>query len=96
MKILAMEKETGRNLAAKPIEIYRAEARRVWELYLSGIVREIYFTRTDHTAIIMLECDSAEKAQEILASLPLVEEGIITFNIFPLEPYDGFSRLFIE
>jgi hypothetical protein len=42
----------------------------------------------------MLECASIEKAQEILSSLPLVKERLIAFEIIPLKPYSGFSRLF--
>jgi len=30
----------------------------------------------------------------VLATLPLVKEGLITFEIIPLAAYPGFSRLF--
>ena len=30
----------------------------------------------------------------ILATLPLVQEGLITFELIPLAPYPGFARLF--
>ena len=42
----------------------------------------------------MLECAGIEEAQETLNSLPLVREGLITFEIIPLKPYPSFSRLF--
>jgi hypothetical protein len=72
----------------------KAEARRVWELYQAGIFRELYF-RADRTeAVLLMECSSLEDAQKALDSLPLVEAGLITFEVIPLRPYPGFSRLF--
>jgi muconolactone delta-isomerase len=96
MKILAMEIETE---GVKP-EQYRphlkAEARRVWELYQSGAIRELYF-RADHSeAVLVLECADINEAQQTLASLPLVQAGLITFEVIPLIPYPGFGRLFAE
>ena len=34
------------------------------------------------------------EAQQVLASLPLVQAGLITFEVIPLVPYPGFARLF--
>lgn len=41
-----------------------------------------------------MECDSKEKAYEILEQLPLVKNGLIYFELTVLEPYTGFDRLF--
>ena len=96
MKILAMEKEAP---GVKPEQFthhLKAEARRVWDLYQEGIIRELYF-RGDHSeAILILECSSLEAANIILNSLPLVKEGLTTFDAVTLIPYPGFSRLFTE
>ena len=35
-----------------------------------------------------------QAARQILAQLPLVQAGLIEFEIIPLVPYDGFERLF--
>lgn len=96
MKILAMEIEAE---GVKP-EQYRphlkAEARRVWELYQSGTIRELYFRADRSEAVLMLECTDANEAQQTLESLPLVQEGLISFEVIPLIPYPGFARLFGE
>ena len=42
----------------------------------------------------MLECSSLAEAAAALDALPLVREGLITFELLPLAPYDGFERLF--
>lgn len=94
MKILATEKETP-DVNAEAFKPYlKSEAFRVWELYQAGIIREIYFRQGRSEAVLMLECADTEDAQEILASLPLVREGLIAFDVIPLKPYSGFSRLF--
>jgi len=96
MKILAMEIE---NEGIKPEQFAlhsKAEAMRVWELYQSGIIRELYFREDRSEAVLVLECNDAGEAREILGSLPLVKAGLIRFEVIPLIPYPGFARLFGE
>ncbi len=93
MKILAREKEIPGASAHDFQPHLKTEAQRVWDLQKSGIIREIYFTRETHEAVIILECESKADAEKILASLPLVQNNLISFEIFVLEPYTGFDRL---
>lgn len=94
MKILALEKELPgvEDDAFRPH--LKAEAARVWELVQAGIVREIYFRADQHTAVLMLECPDFEAARATLDTLPLVQAGLIDFEMMPLLPYSGFARLF--
>lgn len=94
MKILAIEKEVPGSLPEQFAPHLEAEARKVWELYQSGVIRECYFRRDQSAAVLVLECDSTDEAEAFLAALPLVAEGLITFDLIPLAPYPGFSRLF--
>jgi muconolactone delta-isomerase len=94
MKILALEKETKQTQQNKFDPYLQDEAAKVYELYLSGIIRELYFHEMEHTAILILECSDANEAQKVLSELPLVKAGLITFDLIPLVPYSGFSRLF--
>jgi len=95
MKILALEKNLGpRDARFEPY--LKAEALRAWELVQEGVIREMYF-RTDITeAVLILECANLAAAEEALATLPLVKEKLITFELLPLRPYPGFARLFAE
>jgi muconolactone delta-isomerase len=94
MRILALEKELPGATAEAFQPLLKAEARRVWELQQSGALREIYFNADRHTAVLMLECADIEESHHLLATLPLVQAGLITFDLIPLIPYDGFARLF--
>ena len=94
MKILALEKEIPGVAADQFPPHLQAEARRVWELYKPGIIREMYFRQEKTDAVLILECANAAEAWEALNSLPLVREKLIDFEIIPLVPYPGFERLF--
>lgn len=94
MKILAIEKEAESIPAERFQPHLKAEAARVWELYQAGTIRELYFRQDAHSAVLILECRDREEAAAALATLPLVQAGLITFDIIPLTAYPGFSRLF--
>jgi len=94
MKVLAIEKELDKKSADDMKPLLAKEARRAWELYQSGVFREIYFAQDRPLAIVIMEADGVEDAKKALATLPLVEAGYIDFDVMPLAPYPGFARLF--
>jgi len=96
VKILALEKELPGATPGQFSPYLKEEALQVWNLYQASLIREIYFHTEEHTVVMMLECSGLDQAQEVLASLPLVQAGLITFEIIPLAPYEGFERLFYE
>ena len=94
MKILAIERELEGVSEEDFAPHLKAEARKIWELQQSGRLREIHFHRDKHVAVLVLECADEGEAQAILNELPLVQNGLIAFDLWPLTPYDGFARLF--
>jgi muconolactone delta-isomerase len=94
MKILALEVETPDSTAEQFQPHLKAEARRVWELYQAGTLREIYFRQDWPGAVLILECADTDEAHDALATLPLVQAGLIAFEIIALRPYPGLARLF--
>lgn len=94
MKILAVEHETTGATPEQFQPHLQAEARRAWELYQQGVIRELYFDGDQHSAVLILECDDIPQARAVLNTLPLVQAGLITFELRPLVPYSGFGRLF--
>ncbi|MCD4685120.1 MAG: muconolactone Delta-isomerase family protein [Anaerolineae bacterium] len=95
MKLIALEHE---NPDARPLDfapdLLAAEARRVYELQQAGVIREIHFRADRNEAVLILECDTLDDARAALDALPLVQAGLITFEIIPLKPYPGLARLF--
>ena len=96
MKILALEQELPHATSEAFKPHLKVEAARLWELYQAGVIRELYFSQDRHEAVLMLECKSVEEAKGLLDTLPLVKAGLIAFDVIPLVPYSGFSRLFGE
>ncbi len=72
----------------------RAEARRSWELYQAGVIREVHFRTDAHRSVMLLEAPDETTAREALASLPFVKAGALSFEVIGLRPYDGWARLF--
>lgn len=60
------------------------------------MVRELYFRQDRSEAVLILECEDATVARQVLKTLPLVESGLIEFDVIPLVPYLGFARLFTD
>jgi hypothetical protein len=96
MKILALEQELPGVAAADFQPHLQAEAARVWELYQAGVIRELYFRQDRSEAVLILECSGVDEANDLLNTLPLVQAGLIGFELIPLKPYPGFARLFSE
>ena len=94
MKILAIEKPVPGVVDEQCEPFLIEEAHRAYELYQSGIIRELYFRADRFEAVLVLECESVEKASETIHTLPLVKNGLIDFEIIPLAAYPGFERLF--
>jgi muconolactone delta-isomerase len=94
MKLLALEYELPDATADKFQQYAKVEARRVWELHQAGVIRELYFRADRNEAVLVLECGSAREAQDILSTLPFVQNELIAFDIIPLKAYPGFKRLF--
>jgi hypothetical protein len=92
MKLLAMETEITGADWSNADALLEEEARHVYDLYLAGVVREIYFTES-HEAVINLECADKAEAERLLGEFPLVRAGLIRFALKELHPYDGYSRL---
>jgi hypothetical protein len=90
MKILALAREISKGDYA-PFLV--DETLKVWDLYLKETIREIYFTE-ERNAVLLLECKDKSEAEQLLNQLPLVKQKLISFEIYELHPYTGYSILF--
>ena len=43
--------------------------------------------------MLILEATDTKEVDRVLSELPLVKAGLIEFEIIPLTPYSGFTRL---
>lgn len=70
------------------------EVRYSWQLYKSGVVRDIYFRQDRPGVAIIAECDSVEAARQALRGFPLAQAGLIDWEIIPLGPFKNWELLF--
>ncbi|MCX6284065.1 MAG: superoxide dismutase [Bacteroidetes bacterium] len=92
MKILAISKEPNPVDWENKEAILQDEAKEAYELYISGRVREIYFTE-EYNAVLILEAGDLAEAREVINLLPLVKAKLLEFDLMELNPYTGYSRL---
>lgn len=95
MKILVMPKPIEGVTREELLKHAPEEIRAVWGLYEQGICREFY-TRVNEPGrvVLMLESATLEAAEEALATLPFARLHLIGFDLIPLAPFTGLSRLF--
>jgi len=95
MKILVLPKPIEGVSREELLSHAAAEIQAVWELYAQGICREFY-TRANEPGrvVLMFESASIEAAKEALATLPFAQLHLIDFDLIPLAPFTGLSRLF--
>lgn len=95
MKILVLPKPIE-GIRRESLEQYAAdEIRAVWDLYAHGIVREFYVRAAEPgRVVLMLECASVGAASDALATLPFARLHLIEFDVIPLAPFMGLTRLF--
>ncbi len=96
MKILAIEHDLPAVTSEDFQRHAKAEAARAWALHQEGVIRELYFRADRPEAVLVLECPDLAAAQDALNTLPLVQHGLIAFELIPLTAYPGFARLFAE
>jgi hypothetical protein len=95
MKFLTIEVENS-PVNWKDVDpgLMKAEARCLFDLQQMDRIRQVHFRVDTKSAVIEWECDTIDEVKEAISTLPLVQAGLIHFEIIPLMPYSGFSRLF--
>lgn len=94
MKFLAMSRRVDGATQDQVAEQATPEALAAFRLMRQGVFEQLYFSPDWKGAVLVVQADSREDAQAALASLPMVRERIIAFDVWQLTPYDHYSRLF--
>ena len=95
MKILVLPKPIEGVSREEMLQHADAEIRAVWNLYAQGICREMY-TRVNEPGrvVLVFEAETVEAAKDALATLPFAQLHLIDFDVIPLAPFVGLTRLF--
>ena len=93
MKILAMDRYLDGTTLEKVQAYLEDEMKIAWKNYKKGYVREWYSRQDKPGVVLMLECESLNEAQNLVDELPLVNKGLIAFDLIPLGPFEPLGLL---
>lgn len=94
MKFLAMSRRVAGVGDAQVMAHAEAEALAVFRRMQRGDFDQIHFSRDWKGAVLFVHAASRDAAQAMLAELPMVRHGCITFDLYELQPFDHYQRLF--
>jgi hypothetical protein len=80
MKVLAVSSNTS-----DPTP-HISDEMRIAELQAAGVIEQLYLKADRSGAVIVLETQSGEEAERQLATLPLVQRGVTSFEVTELVP----------
>lgn len=66
-----------------------AESRRARQLYAENTLREIHSRSDGKGAILVFEVADEAAADAAMKTLPLVQKGMLSYEIFAVSPYRG-------
>ncbi len=73
-------------------ELLEAEAQRVRELYVAGVLRTAWRRKDMPGAALLLEAPSEDEARAAIESLPLAQLKMLEVaTLTQLDPYPGFG-----
>ena len=73
-------------------ELLEAEAQRVRELFISGVLRSAWRRKDMPGAVLLMETASEDEAKAAVGSLPLAQLQMLEVaTLTQLDPYPGFG-----
>ena len=96
MKILAIDKVLPDATPDKVKENFMKEVNHTIKMYLADVVREMYFRQDRSGTILMLEAPSMEDARTLIDRMPMVQAGLIDFDLIPIGPFVPLALLLDE
>ena len=96
MQFLVIARISEGTALEKVLPYVKPEAEKVWEYYASDVVRSIYYIADMSGAVLMLEAENLQAAQQIVAQFPMAQNNILNFEILPLKAYTGLEALFAQ
>lgn len=94
MKILVIFRVLENSDFKKIEKLLLEEERFAWKMYLKGTLREHYESDMPTPAISVVEMESIETAKSFFSELPLLKEGLISADYYPLRAFKNWEVLF--
>ncbi|HEY0615240.1 MAG TPA: muconolactone Delta-isomerase family protein [Candidatus Elarobacter sp.] len=72
-------------------ELLEAEAEQARRLYAQGAFRAMWGHQSPAGAVTLIEAESRDAADRLIATLPLFQRGMLDVEMIPVGPYRGFG-----
>jgi len=89
LKIIVVAHRSETHSAEEIAKHLPAEAKKALQMFAADVVREIYSREDGKGAVLVMEAENEDAARAELAALPLAQQGMISFDIYPVKPYRG-------
>lgn len=96
MKILALDKVLPGATPDKVKENFMKDVNHTIKMYLADVVRDMYFRQDRSGTVLMLEAPSVEDARTLIDRMPMVQAGLIDFDLIPIGPFVPLALLLDE
>ncbi|WP_395690081.1 YciI family protein [Nocardioides sp.] len=68
------------------------EVARVREIYADNVLRQVWHRGDVPGGILLLEAEDENQARAVLATLPMIQAGMVSVvQVIPLKPFGGFG-----
>lgn len=94
MQVLVIARLVPDTPIEQMLPLVKPEAAKIWEYYVTEIVRSVYYLADKSGAVLLLEVPNLEAANEAIAQLPMAQANTIKFEVLPLKPFTGIAELF--
>lgn len=93
LQVLALDRILPGATEDKLKALLPEEARQALNLYLGGHIRQWHFRQDRPGTIFVLEVNSLDEARQLLAGLPMVQAGLVDYDLVPIGPYIPLATL---
>jgi hypothetical protein len=94
MQVLALSRRAPGVTAEDLAPHAQGEAVVATRLMAQGVIRTAHLCPERPGAVLVMECDSLDEARAHLATLPMVQHGLIAFEVSRMVPYTAWTALF--
>jgi hypothetical protein len=86
MKVFAIGNITKPITDEQRAQIMPKEVPETLQLYLDGVIEQMFFRQDKPGVVFLMNVDSIEKAKAITNKMPLVEAGFLQYEYLPVGP----------
>lgn len=86
MKVVAIGTGVKKISDEERAKIMPKEAPHTLQLFIDGVIEQLYFRHDKPGTVFIINVDSVEKAKAITDGMEMVKQGVIAYEFYPVGP----------